>query len=105
MTCKNMDLVKKLTPTIFNAFNAFYDDIFELLINELLTEEVFFYILNYKGILHEHVRTKITLRGGIGGIINRISYVTPRERKTSAQKSKGTSRRVICSYIYGKPNK
>jgi len=41
MTCKNMTLVKKLAPTIFNAFTTFFDDIFELFINEVLTEEVY----------------------------------------------------------------
>ena len=40
MTCKNMTLIRKIAPTIFNAYNAFFDDIFELFINELLTEEV-----------------------------------------------------------------
>ena len=40
MTCKNMTLIKKIAPTIFNAYNAFFDDIFELFINELLTEKV-----------------------------------------------------------------
>ncbi len=38
--CKNMKLVKKLAPTIFNAYNAYFDDIFDSLINEILTEEV-----------------------------------------------------------------
>jgi hypothetical protein len=38
--CKNIKLIKKMAPTIYSAFNTYFEDIFSLLMDEVLTEEV-----------------------------------------------------------------
>ncbi|KRX07377.1 hypothetical protein PPERSA_06992 [Pseudocohnilembus persalinus] len=40
--CKNIKLIKKLATTINNSFRVYFDEIFDALMDEILTEEVYF---------------------------------------------------------------
>lgn len=42
LVCRNFNLIEKLAPTIYNSMAACFDEIFDLLIDEVLIEEAIF---------------------------------------------------------------
>lgn len=45
LVCKNINLIRKLAPTITNSITIYADEILELLLDEILTEEVIYILI------------------------------------------------------------
>ena len=58
VVCKNPALIKKLAPTIYNALNTYFNDIFSLFIDDILEEEVKTLTFMSKYCCHTHTHLK-----------------------------------------------
>lgn len=42
--CKNMNIISKLAPSLFTQYHVYFDDIFDALMDDILTEEVIYFL-------------------------------------------------------------